>query len=223
MAPEIVALILSTISLAVASLAYWRSGGARDVAKLRSELLESADEMRARLRHGYDESLRRIDRARVLLAEIPPQVAASVRASMDALSKELASARREVEEELERLKANVSASSQAARDAVATRVRRLEGRVHLLVARGDMARAESRAERGEFSEAEELLEDALMNVREVQTRLGPLFDDDPAFAHLVASLRQAIRSVRSRAESHKREIETLIAESDRLLHTLEAA
>ncbi len=223
MAPSIVALILSTISLVIASIAYWRSGGSGDIARLRSQLVETADEMRARLRHGYDESLRRIDRARTLLSEIPPQVAADVRASIETLDKELASVRREVEEELDRLKASVSASSQAARDAVATRVRRLEGRVHLLVARGEMARAETRAERGEFAAAEDLLEDALMKVREVQTRLGPLFDDDPAFAHLLAALRQAIRSVRSRAESRKREIEELIAESDVLLRTLEAA
>jgi chromosome segregation ATPase len=223
MTPEIVAILLSTISLVIASTAYWRSGGAREIARLRSELVEGADEMRARLRHGYDEALQRIDHMRSLLAEIPPQVAATVRGSIDTLNKELASVRRDVEDELQRLKTSVSASSQAARDAVATRVRRLEGRVHLLVARGEMARAESRAERGELGAAEDLLEDALMKVREVQTGLGPMFEDDPAFTHLLAALRQASRSVRSRAESRKREIEELIAESDNLLHTLEAA
>jgi chromosome segregation ATPase len=223
MALEIVALILATISLAIASVAYWRSGGAQDIGRLRSELVETGDELRTRLRGGYEEALRRIDRARALLAEIPPQVSASVRASIDSLNKELSTVRHEVEQELQRLKTSVSASSQAARDAVATRVRRLEGRVRLLVARGEMARAESLAERGELAAAEDLLEDALMKVREVQRGLGPLFEDDPAFAHLLAALRQAIRSVRTRAESRKREIEELIAESDNLLHTLEAA
>lgn len=223
MALEIVALILATISLAIASVAYWRSGGAQDIAKLRSELVETRDALRARLRSGYDESLLRIDHARALLAAIPPQVAATVRGSIDSLNKELSAVRHEVEQELERLKTRASASSQAARDALATRVKQLEGRVRLLVARGEMVRAESLADRGDFAAAEDLLDDALMKVREVQRGLGPLFEGDPAFAHLLATLRQTIRSVQTRAQSRKREIDELIAESDQLLQTLQAA
>jgi chromosome segregation ATPase len=219
---DIVALTLSAISLVIASVAYWRSGGARDIARLRAELTESANELRARIRTGYEESLARIDRARARLGEIPPHVATSLRASIDTLNQELSRLRQEAQEELERLKTSASSSARAAEQALAMRVRRLEGRVHLFIARAEKVRAEGLAKRGEFASAEDILEEAITRVREAQTELAGMGGEEPSFAHLVGALRQAVRSVRSRAETHKRELEEVIAESDGLLRSLEA-
>lgn len=86
-----------------------------------------------------------------------------------------------------------------------------------------MVRAEGMAKRGEFASAEDILEEAITRVREVQTELAAVGREEPSFAHFAGALRQAVRSVRRRAdETHKREIEEVIAESDGLLRSLEA-
>lgn len=229
---EVVALVLSCIAIVLAAVAYWRSGGERDVAALRDELRveldglrrvqrEMGEELSRRVRSGYEGSLSRIRRAQDRISALRAEVSTSLRGTLDVLSQQLADLRRDAEEGITKLKTGVSTGAKTTEEAVAARVRRVEGRVQVLVARAEISRAEKLAAKSQFVEAEQRLEDAVSKVREVRTRLSEEFEDDPAFSEVLDALQDAIRSVRARADDHRRQIDRVLAASDSLLASLE--
>ena len=228
----VVAFLLSCAAILLAAVAYWRSGGERELAALRNELREELDALRTvkremgedlsrRVHAGYEVSLSRIRRAQGRLSALSAEVSTSLRGTVDALSRQLAVLTREAEEGIAKLKTEVSTGAKTTEEALAARVRRIEGRVQVLVARTEISRAEKLAAKSQFVEAEQRLEDAVSKVREVRIRLSEEFEDDPAFSEVLQALQDAIRSVRARADDHRRKIDRVLSASDSLLASLE--
>lgn len=228
---SIIALCLAVGSLALSAIAYWRSGGRRDVERIRAQLqseLEAArareraltDELRRRVRTGYEDSLARIKRAEERLAQVRETVSAETRQAIDGLRAQLAEARREIETRLEELKTGVSTRAEALQEGLHRRVVRMEGRAQLMLARADMVRAERLAEKQDFARANDLLEEAVAKVRAVRTRLSDPFEDEPAFQNVLDALLEAIHSVRAQAADHARQIERVLSANDALLASL---
>jgi hypothetical protein len=229
----IVALALSVLGIVLAGIAYWRAGGRQELTAARAELMQDLEALKGkqralaeglsiRVRSGYEDSLARVRRAQERISRLKEEVSADLRRSVEAMSRQLADMKLEAEEGLARLKSEASAGLQGTQEELARRIRRIEGRLQVLVCRIEMARAERLAEKGDFVAAEMLLEEAVARVREVKTRLSDETEEDPAFTNVLVALQGAIHSVRERAEDHQRMIERVVSASDSLLASLEA-
>lgn len=216
------ALVISLISIAMGLAAYSRAGAKQELLELREKLEREMEALRAHLRFGYEESIARLERSRERLETVRREAAVELRRGLESFLNQIAELEREAQAGLTRVKNDVSARTQLGLEAFDRRVRRLEARVQLLLARNEMVRAERLAERGGFDPAENLLEDAVFKVREVRSRLADGIDDDPMFAEVLSSLTSAIRSVRENAEDHKSQIDHVVEVSGSLLATLEA-
>lgn len=218
----VVALFLSIASMVLAVVAYWRSGGREDLETIRRKQQLLIEELARRTRRGLEDSLARLRRLEQRLGELHAETSIEVRDSVDALSRELAELKREAEIALERLKLEVSTGAHASQEVLAKRVHHVEGTLRVLGARAEIHAAELLADSGRFVEAEDLLEDAVVKVREAKLRLADEEADEPAFGPVLGALHDALRSIRARAEDHKRQLDTVLAASDSLLASLRA-
>ncbi len=228
---ELAAIIMAGVSLFLSGIAYWRAGGRADIATLKRELREEidsfksrqraiAEDLRKRINSGYEDTLSRIKRGERRLADLRQEVSASMQEGIDAVSRQLAELKVEAEEGITRLKHDVSIGAQATQEAVGLRIRRLEGRIQILMVRAEMARAQRLADKRSFIDAEKLLEDAVAKVREVKARLSDDFEENPAFSEVITSLQNAIRSVRAEAEDSRHELDRVLSSSESLLSSL---
>lgn len=218
----VIALVCSLVSLAVASVAFMRSGGRRDLDALLSKQRLVLGDLSARAQRGLEETLARVSRARQRLSELSEEVALNLRRSLDEAARELAVIERDAQEALERLKSGTSAEARAIEETLARRIHHIEATIQVLRARAEIAAAERLADRGEFIQAERLLEDAVSTVREAQVRLRDELADESKFAPVLAALHDAVRLIRARAEDHKREIDSALIASDALVASLQS-
>lgn len=217
-----VALFLSVTSFILALVAYWRSGGRKDLEAIRRKQQLVNEELANRVRTALQESHARATRARHRLAELRKEAAENVHESIDALSRELETIEHEIEEALAKLKTEASSGAQSLQERLAKRVHHIEGSLRLLTARAEIRAAERLADAGKFVEAEDRLEDAVSKVREIKMQIADEGAEEPAFGPLVDALHDAIRSIRARAADHKRQIDSVLAASDSLLASLRA-
>ncbi len=102
------------------------------------------------------------------------------------------------------------------------RVRRVEARATLLQAKAKATRAVGVAGKRDFLRAEQLLEQATGLLRNARETLG----DDHAYDQLLdavkLALREATTAVRAQAEDVRKKIEQVLADTDRLVSTLES-
>jgi F0F1-type ATP synthase membrane subunit b/b' len=215
-----VSLFLSVVSIVLAGIAYWRSADRSELHALRSSQQVVVDELRRAIRKGIDDSLARVARADGRLAELRIEAASIVHEAIDALARELEEIKHDGQVVLSELDADVTRGTQAPQETLARRIHYVEGSIRVLTARSEIRAAERLADRGKFAEAENLLEDAVAKVREAKMRL---YDDgapEPAFAPLLETLNEAIRSIRARAADHTRQIDSVLSASDLLLVSL---
>jgi hypothetical protein len=230
---DIILLCMTLLSLALAAVAYWRSGGRRHVETLRAEMarhLEAArareralaEQLSRRIHNGYEDALTRIRRAEQRLAELRENVSDETRQAIDLLRAQLEEARHRIEAGLQQVKEGASSRAEALQESLHRRVLRLEGQALLLLARADIKRAQSLAEKHEFERADDLLQEAVSKVREVRMRLSDPFEDDPAYKNVVITLLDAIRSVRAQAADYEGQIERVLLASDALMASIAA-
>jgi len=212
-----VAILVAAISLALASAAFRRAGRRERVDRRVQRASPGEGSVARSLREGLETSLARVKRAQLRLAEVGERVSEHHHRSVDDLSRHLDRLRRETEHELAQRLSDAPTSALATPEGLGRRIRHIEANIEVLRARSEIATAEELAEGGAFLEAQELLEDALARIREVKLRLSDVVGDDPAFAPVLDALGEAIHALRSRAEDHKRQLETVLSESDSLL------
>jgi hypothetical protein len=215
LAISVVALVLSVASLVLATVALLRSGGREQIAAL-------VDDLNRRARLGYEEALDRIERAQKRLLEVKTQTSAELRERIDALSDQLAEVKTKAQAGLGNLNTEVSGRARVAQEDLQRRLRLLEGSLEVLFARAEMVRAEHLAQRGDFVDAEVLLEDAVAKVREVRLRSPSEAERELRFSEVVEALNNAIRSVRMKAEDYRSRINRVVSASDVLLGSLES-
>lgn len=233
MVVAIIALVVASLGVALSWVAFWRSGGKWDVDALLHEIGAEADsllqahralanDLAARIRIGYEETLQAMQRADERLDEIRKGASAGLTRLIDSASRRTAELRRQARAGLDRLRKGASLEAQSAQEAVARRARRLEARVQVLFARGEMFRAERLADKGEFDKAASVLDDAVTRVRDARAKTAVGAGQEQAFDDVVSALREAVRQVRVRAEGTRAQIERVMAASESLLGSLEA-
>lgn len=215
------ALVVALLSLSLAVMAYVRAGGGPRWSSLRTQRTV-VHHLARTLRENLDESLTRVKRAQARLAEVGERGSENLHRSVDELSRQLHRLRVEAERELSQLQEEVPPRALAVQDALTRRIRHVEANIEIMRARSEITTAEELAEEGSFVEAEDMLEDARVRVREVKLRLSDVVGDDPAFGPVIDALSDAIHALRSQAQDHKRQLGTVLSASDSLLAWMKA-
>jgi len=228
-----VALVLSLAAIALAAVAYWRSGGQHDVARAESAVRRELAELKARqaelLDHAGDALGDAYERSRARLRSARARIRRLEEAAVDGLDAQL----RRATEHLEALAKRLEHAAASARDAtfatahatergIARRARRVQARVMILEAKAKVRLAEHAARDRDFEKVHARLADATELLAEARETLA---GDDVAGRELDAmrdGLRHAVDAVRAGAEDTRRRIDQVLGDADLVVSTLEA-
>ena len=230
---EVAALMVALASFGLAAVAYWRSGGKRDIEAAREQLEAEMEVLRAKQREfldsaseaiasAYDESRRRLGRNRERLRALKEE-------AVEGLGKQMEGAIEQLHAIAQRLEAGAKSAGESTlmvarsvEQGIARRVQRLEARTTLLYAKAKATRAVNWAQKREFERAERQLEEAAELLRTVRETLGTDHAYDEGLDAVKRALTEATGAVRARAEDTRTRIEHILAEADQLVGRLES-
>ena len=222
-------LVISLVSLCLASVAYWRSGGkqdvqalGREVEALRAKQKELAESVAQSVAAAYERSRKRLQVAREQLRQLKDEAVEGLEQHIKQAQEQLEALAQRLEDGAKSAKHATVAAARSVEEGIALRVRRVEARATLLQAKAKATRAVGVAGKRDFLRAEQLLEQATGLLRNARETLG----DDHAYDQLLdavkLALREATTAVRTQAEDVRKKIEQVLADTDRLVSTLEA-
>ena len=226
-------LVIALISLGLASVAYWRSGGKQDVGTLQSSLQHEMEVLRAKQKELVDSASQAMtaayDRSRLRLALARENLRLQKEEAVEGLQKQVNLA----QEQLDALAGKLEDTAHAAKDmtvsaarsaeeAIALRVRRIEARATLMLVKAKATRAQSIAADKEFLLADQLLAEATDLLRDARETLGDDHVYDTQLDAIKVSLRKATEAVRTQAEDTRMRIEQVLADTDKIVGTLES-
>jgi uncharacterized phage infection (PIP) family protein YhgE len=227
------ALVISLVSLLLASVAYWRAGGKRDVEHARLEIQREMEVLRAKQKEfaegvsqsvaaAYERSRERLQVARDHLRQLKDDAVEGLEKQIKLTQEQLEALAQRLEEGAKSAKDATVATAEKVEKAIALRVHRIEARTTLLQAKAKATRAVGAAAKKDFDRAEQLLADATELLRSARETLG----DDHAYDQFLdktkLALRDATTAVRTHAEDVRQKIEQVLTETDRIVTTLES-
>jgi DNA repair exonuclease SbcCD ATPase subunit len=227
-----IALILAVISLALAGIAYWRSGGQQDIQELKRQLQGEMDVLRTKQKEILESTSQSIastyDRSRQRLANTREELVKQEKAAIEGLEEQLKKARKQLEalgDKLEEYaiaaKESTLEAARSAEEAISQRIRRIQARVTLLQAKGKASRAQKAETDKDLERADRLLQEAMELLREARETLS----GDPAYHQeletMKLALQEATAAVRARTEDIRQRIEKVLADTDTIINSLE--
>lgn len=228
-----VALAIALVSLALASVAYWRSGGQRDIERLDAQVHRELEALRAKQRElvdhasdaltaAYDRSRRRLRAARARLHDLQAAAVEGLEVQLRRAGEQLEALGQKLEHSAAAAKDATVAAARHAEQSVATRVRRLHARVVLLEVKAKATLARRSAAGEDFDRADTRLSEATDLLRDAQGILGGDDAYDQQLDAIRTALRQAVTAVRNRAEDTRRRIDQVLADADHVVTALES-
>lgn len=230
----VIALILSLVGVALAGIAYWRAGGETDLRRAHDELRRDVDVLRAKQRELVDGAADTLaaayNRSRSELRSVQTRIGELGRHTAEGLQDQLHRAGNQAQQLLTTLehaagqaKNLTVAAARNAEAGIARRARRIHARVVLLEVKANAALAARAADDRDFDRADRRLADASQLLGEARA----ILDDDHVIAEGLAAMKlrllEAAEAVRTRAEDTQRRINTVVADTDRVVGDLEAA
>jgi uncharacterized phage infection (PIP) family protein YhgE len=227
------ALILSILSLALASTAYWRAGGKQDVETARAVIDRKIEELSAKQKEfvesasqsiaaAYEASRQRLQAAREAIRQTKEEAVEDLEQQLKRAQEQLDALAQRLEEGARSAKEATVAAARSVEEGIALRVRRVEARTKLLHAKAKTTLAVTAAEKLDFLKAEERLEEATDLLRTARAILA----DDHAYDELLdkmkASLRDATAAVKAKAEDVRKKLDQVLTDTDRLVGSLES-
>jgi hypothetical protein len=227
------ALIIAVVSLGLAGVAYWRSGGRHDIARLETGVRQQLGELQAKqtelVDHASESLAAAYERSRIRLRTARARVKRLQESAVEGLEAQLRRAGDQLDNLAHRLEDAARdagdatiAAARATERGIARRARRMQARVLIIEVKGKARMAEHAARDRDFDRADARLADATDLLAQAQTVLADdnAFDDD--LDAIRDALRQAVNAVRSQAEDTRRRIEQVLADADRVVGNLEA-
>jgi hypothetical protein len=158
-------LAIALISLVLAAVAYWRSGGRQDVELAHREIAREIESLRAKQKElaesfceaiaaAYDDSRRRLRRVRMRLGQLGDQAVEGLRNQIDRAIAQLNTLEQRLEDGARSVAQSTAAAARGVERGIAQRVHRIEARTTLLWAKMHATRAVSRAQKREFDAAQ---------------------------------------------------------------------
>lgn len=230
---DVLALAIASVSLVLGAVAYWRSGGKRDVQSARREIEREIEALQTTLKEfregaaqvitaGFEASRRGLKSAAERLRQLKEEAIEGLEKQITRAQEQISNVARQLEEAARSAAGAATSAARQAERAIAVRAHRLEARVDLLFAKAMAIRAIGYADKQEFFQAEERLEAASERLRAARQVLG----DDHAYDQLLDAVRDALReatvAVRSRAEILRGKLESVLSQTDRLVQRLES-
>jgi hypothetical protein len=221
------------ISLGLALVAYWRSGGKQDVQSVQASLQRELDVLRAKqkelvetasqtLAAAYDRSRQRLAIARENLRQQKEEAVAGLEKQVKLAQEQLEDLAKKLEDSARAAKDLTVSAARGAEEAIALRVRRIQVRTTLMQAKAKATHAQSAAANKEFDQADQLLIEATELMRDARQTLG----DDHAYDALLDTMRGALRdattAVRAKAENIRQKLDQVLADTDKLVSQLES-
>jgi len=228
-----VTLLIASVALVLAAVAYWRSGGQHDMALFRQEFRGDLEHMRTiqkqltenasrSISEAYRRSLARLTRIAERLEHLKDEAGEGLEARLQAAGRRLQALRQRASQSAKAAKESTFSAAHNAQQALARSIGRLEARTSLLSAKSKIQRAVRQAEHEEFDLAERRLGEAAELVRAARETLG----DDRAYDHELERVRNAVRgatsAIRAKAEDSRRRIEHVLREADSLVARFES-
>ena len=224
-----VTLVLVVLSLVLSGVAYWRSGGAQDVQKLRGEFetlrlkqKELTESIADSLSAAYGRSRERLHAARENLRRQKTETVEGMEKQLQLAQDQLEVLGGRLEEAAGSVKTVAFSTAQRIEEAIALRVRRLEARASLLQAKAKASRAQTAAAKNDFQRADELLADAADLFQAARETLADDRTYDLQLEAMKQGLRAATSAVRSRAQDTRSRIDRVLADTDRIVGALES-
>ena len=227
------ALVISIFSLALAGVAYWRSGGKEDVRRLEDQVRQELDALRAKqgelvdhasqsLAAAYDRSRSRLLAAGVRLRSLQESALEGMEVQLQRAGEQIDALAQRLEHAAHAARSATVAAARATERGLTVRVSRVQARVVLLEVKAQAVLAERAAGEGQFDRADARLTEAIELLAKARSILG----EDNVYDHQLDAVRDALRhavdSVRSRAEDSRRRIDQVLADADRVVNTLES-
>lgn len=206
------AMIVAVVALAFRAVAYWRAGGDRDVELLRREMEREIDVLRTKQRElvegasvaltaAYERSRRRLERNRKRLRALRAETIEGLEQQIDRAAEQLHPLAERLEAAAQALSDSTLTAAHTIERGIAKRVRRLEARTMLLVAKVRATRAVSVAEKREFERAERQLVHAAKFLRTAYKILPGDEAYDQGLVAVELALAAAKAAVRAKAET----------------------
>ena len=232
-AMEVAALMVALASFGLAAVAYWRSGGKRDIEAARQQLEAEMEVLHAKQREffdsaseaiasAYDESRRRLDRNRERLRVLKAEAVEGLGKQMERAAEQLHALAQRLEAGAKSVGESTLLVARSVEQGIARRARRLEARTTLMYAKAKATRAVNWAHKRDFERAERQLEEAADLLRTVREMLGVDHAYDEALDDVKRALGKATDAVRVRAEDTRQRIEHVLTETDKLVDRLES-
>jgi len=230
---EVAALMVALASLSLAAVAYWRSGGKRDIEAARQQLEAEIEVLRAKQREffdsaseaiasAYDESRRRLERNRERLRVLKAAAVEGLGKQMERAAEQLHALAQRLDDGAKSVGESTLLVARNVEQGIARRVQRLEARTTLMYAKAKATRAVNWAQKRDFEQAERQLEEAADLLRTVRDALGVDHAYDEGLDDVKRALAEATDAVRARAEVTRKRIEHVLTEADKMLDRLES-
>lgn len=231
---EATSIIVSLAALGLSAVAYWRSGGKRDVARFESAVQRELGELKAKqaelldqagqsLTVAYDRTRARLRSSRERLARLQDAAVEGMEAQLRHASDRLEALTRRLDHAASSAKSATVAAARSAERGITRSARRLHARIVLLEAKAKARLAQRAAADNDFDRADARLSEA----GELVTEARAILEGDDAFdVELVRfrdALREAVQAVRSRAEDARRHIDQVLADADAVVTSIESA
>ncbi len=228
------ALIISLVAAALAGVAYWRSGGERDVQRAHAHLRNDLDAVRAKQRELLDHASQALASAyaatRAELKTVNGKLTELSSSAVDGVQAQVRRAADHTRQLIDAVDRSADHARHLAVDAarhaeqtVSRRVRRVHARVVLLEVKAKATLASRAAADRDFERADRRLAEATELLADARTIMA---DDEVISAQLTTmktTLRDAADAVRARAEDTRQRIDHVVADTDRVVGDLEAA
>jgi len=222
---EILALVISILSLIIGSIAYIRSGGKQDIRAVERALNERIEELRAlvhrtgdslvaSVRAGYQRSVRAIDEMASLARALGEVAVEEVREDLKAISETLDRLSARAAREIKEVKAGITAAVVEAEEALRRAVEEARARLAVIEAKQQLALAFLDEARNNLEDAESHVEAAMSSRKTARS----LTSEHVKSVEDVQ--KQALRTLvelRAKADTLKATLDSLIKRNNLLL------
>jgi chromosome segregation ATPase len=222
---EILALVISILSLIIGSIAYIRSGGKQDIRAVERALNERIEELRAlvhrtgdslvaSVRAGYQRSVRAIDEMASLARALGEVAVEEVREDLKAISETLDRLSARAAREIKEVKAGITAAVVEAEEALRRAVEEARARLAVIEAKQQLALALLDVARNNLVDAESHVEAAMFSLKTARSLTSEHVKS------LEDVQKQALRTLvelRAKADTLKATLDSLIKRNNLLL------
>ena len=222
---EILALCISVLSLILASVAYYRSGGRQDIRLLERGLNEkterlsamaqrATDSVAASVRAGYERSIRMISDLQSQVAALREGAVEEIRDDLRMMAQTLDKLAERAAREIREVKIEVSLAVTEAETALRLAVEEAKARLKVIEAKRELALARIAISRNALSDAQARVESALSYLQDARSLT---VDHVESVSAMQKQAQEILVTIRTKADTMKAALDALIERSNRLL------